>query len=85
MNAKVATVVYVKSAPGLNPRSFALFRVMSRIGRSAAMVVNTIQTAQIVAHRAERYYAMNNSELARIGLTRDQIPAKLTRLFSELE
>jgi hypothetical protein len=71
-------------------RDFAIRTHIDGIGRFTGKMVRgvlqfvktgiaTHDAACRVAHLAERYYAMNASELADIGLTPDQIPAELRR------
>jgi hypothetical protein len=85
MNAKVETADYAEAMPALKPGGFALSEMLSPIGQGIGKIVTTFRIANMVANRADRYYAMDDAQLAIIGLTRDGIPAALVRLFSELE
>ena len=85
MNAKAESATYAEAMPALKPGGFALSEMLTPIGQGIVKVVTTFRIANIVANRADRYYAMDNAQLAKIGLTRDRIPAELVRLFSALE
>lgn len=82
MNVDIKRVGCLESAPVLGPRSFGLPGFIRRLVRSAAAFINGFEVAWTVAHLAERYYAMSDLQLARVGLTRDQIPEELARLFT---
>lgn len=82
MNVDIKRVGCLESAPVLGPRSFALPRFIRRLVRSVAVFINGLEVAWTVSHLAERYYAMNDLQLERVGLTRDQIPEELVRLFT---
>ena len=85
MNAKVEKAAFTETMSALNPGWLALSGMITPVGRSIVKIVTSLQIAINIANRADRYYAMNNAQLARIGLTRSEIPAKLVRLFTELE
>lgn len=85
MNAKVGKADYADAIPALNPGGFALSGLLNPIVRSIVNIVTTFQIANTITNRADIYYAMDDAQLARIGLTRDSIPAELVRLFSELK
>ena len=61
----------------LGTRGFSPSGVFAKVARSAAAVTDSFHAAQMTARKAERYYAMSDAALARIGLTREQIPAEL--------
>ncbi|HWP25865.1 MAG TPA: hypothetical protein VNL39_05940 [Xanthobacteraceae bacterium] len=63
----------------LDPGPHALFRIVSRLVSRTKIFIQAFVAAGAVAKQAERYYEMSNAELARIGLTREQIPAALLR------
>ena len=85
MNAKVESAAYAEAMPALKSGGFALSEMLTPIGQGVVRIVTTFRIANIVANRADRYYAMDIAQLAKIGLTRDSIPAELVRLFSALE
>lgn len=79
MSADVETAGYVGAVP---PPGFALPRAIRRIVRAGARFMGSLRAAQMVVRRAERYYAMSELELARLGLTRDDVPAELLRVLN---
>ena len=82
MNANTERVGFFGSAPRLSPRGFELRRLVGKVVRSVATFSQAFSAAQIAAHQANRYYAMSDAQLAKAGLTRDQIPAELIRVLS---
>jgi uncharacterized protein YjiS (DUF1127 family) len=62
-----------------SPERLPFSRVIGKYLRAAARFVEALRAAQIVTHQAERYYAMSDSQLASIGLTRENVPAELRR------
>ena len=66
-------------APSLefSPKRLPLSRIIGNYLRGAARFVEALRAAQIVTRQAERYYAMSDSQLASIGLTRENVPAEL--------
>ena len=85
MNANVESAAYAEAMPALKSGGFALSEMLTPIGQGVVKIVTTFRIANIVANQADRYYAMDIAQLAKIGLTRDSIPAELVRLFSALE
>jgi hypothetical protein len=85
MNAKVEKAAFAGVMPVLNPGEIAFSGLLNPIGRGIVNIVTTFQIACIVTNQADRYYAMDDAQLERIGLTRNKIPAVLVRLFTELE
>lgn len=75
----------VFSNPGfaINTRINGIGRFMRKMVDGVVRFVKAAAATHELAYRvdslAERYYAMNSSDLAQIGLTRDQIPAELRR------
>lgn len=63
----------------------ALARALRGLGRASARASASLRAAQVVARHADHYYAMSDAELARIGLTRDQLPAALLRELDSLQ
>ncbi len=84
MNVKTDQLGFVKLAParrrGGNTRS--VHRVAGKIAQSAATWAKIFSAAREAAYLAERYYAMNDAELARLGLTRDHIRTVLLRVLT---
>lgn len=65
-------------------RGFWLYTLIGMVHGPAAFakaVFATWSDAYLVTHLAERYYAMNNGQLARLGLARDRLPAELRRVI----
>jgi hypothetical protein len=86
MSVNTQTAGYPERAPRLTTARVGLFLLIGRLARGAVRFMQAFQAAQIVAHRAERYYAMSEQELARIGLNRRDVPAALRRdLFLLIE
>lgn len=54
-------------------------KIAHGMGQHVKAVAETHDAARRIDHLAERYCAMNTSELADIGLTRDQIASELRR------
>ena len=63
----------------LDTRGFVPSRVFGSMARAASTFARKFRAAQSTARMAEHYYSMSDASLARIGLTRDQIAAKLLR------
>lgn len=61
-------------------RRFNLRKFVGMVVHGVATYASGFYAGQHAAYLAERYYAMNDAQLARIGLTRDQIPAELRRV-----
>jgi hypothetical protein len=74
--AKAETKVRAPSVEFIPPR-VRLSRAIGNILRSVVRYVEAFRAAQIVTHQAERYYAMSDSQLASIGLTRENVPTEL--------
>lgn len=73
---------FLEPAPGLSPRGFELRKIVGKVVRGVATFAKTFGAAQIAARQAQRYYAMSDAQLARVGLTRDQIPDELIRVLT---
>lgn len=82
MSVDTETAVYLERASGLSVGAFVPLRPLRRLLQGAVRFFESIRAAQIVVHRAERYYAMSDLELARIGLTRRDVPAELLRVLT---
>ena len=84
MNANTDTerVRFFGSAPALSPRGFELRSLVGKVVRRIAAFSQAFSAAQTAAQQANRYYAMSDAQLAKAGLTRDQIPAELIRVLS---
>lgn len=84
MNVKTDQLGFVKLAParwrGGNARSVR--RVIGRIVQNAATWAKVFAAAREAAYLAKRYYAMNDAELTRLGLTRDHIRTALLRVLT---
>ena len=63
----------------LGTRGFSPSGIFAKVARSAAAITDSFHAAQMTARKAERYYAMSDAALARIGLTRDRIPEELLK------
>lgn len=74
--AKAETTVRAPSVE-FSPKRLPFSRIIGNYLRAAARFVEALRAAQIVTRRAERYYAMSNSQLASIGLTRENVPLEL--------
>lgn len=74
--AKVETRVRAPSGE-FSPKRLPLSQIISNLLRGAARFVEALRAAQIVTHQAERYYAMSDSQLASIGLTRENVSVEL--------
>jgi len=48
----------------------------------AKAVFDTWTEAYLATHLAERYYTMNDAQLAHMGLTRDRLPVELRRVIA---
>lgn len=79
MNIETRQVGFLPATPTAGRRVTALFRTASRLAAKAVGFLDALLIAGAVAKQAERYYEMSNSQLAEIGLTREQIPALLLR------
>jgi len=82
MNANVDKIGFVKRAPRLIPDGVELRRFVGKAARGFTMFARAVSSGRQAAYLAERYYAMNDAQLACIGLTRDQIPSELLRVLS---
>lgn len=60
-----------------SPKRLPLSQIISNVLRGAARFLEALRAAQIVTHQAERYYAMSDSQLASIGLTRENVSVEL--------
>lgn len=82
--ASMSTDTYViglmRSVRYSAPRRFDLRKFVGKVMRIAATYVKGFSAGRNAAYLAERYHAMNDAQLARIGLTREQISDKLRRL-----
>jgi uncharacterized protein YjiS (DUF1127 family) len=76
--AKTVTKIDAPSAEFSQKRS-AFFQTIGKCLHSAARFVDALRAAQALTRQAERYYAMSDRQLARIGLTRDEVPIELRR------
>lgn len=81
MNTKVEGITYAQPVPELNSRGIGLFQLVGGLYHAAVDFFKGLKTAQVAAHRARRYYAMSDSQLASEGLTRDQIALELVRIL----
>jgi len=79
MTATTKTTKYFDSGPRLATGGLGAMRSVGKILRTALRFLDSMHAAQAVAWRAESYYAMSDEQLARIGLTRDKVPAELLR------
>ncbi|MEJ2380103.1 MAG: hypothetical protein P8076_02860 [Gammaproteobacteria bacterium] len=79
MTATTKSAKYFDSGPRPAAGGFDPIRSVGRVLRTALSFLDSMHAAQAVAWRAESYYAMSDEQLARIGLTRDQVPAELLR------
>ena len=82
MNVNVGKTFFVESKPEQGPPRFEVAKVLGRVAHGVAAFVNGIRAARTVEHLATRYYAMSDSQLANVGLTREQIPAELIRVLT---
>lgn len=82
MNANTNQVGLLTPAPKLSPRGSELRAFAGKLVRGVATLAKAFDSAQIAARQARRYYAMSDAQLARIGLTRDQIPDELIRVLT---
>jgi len=64
----------------VTPRGFELGWFVRQVVHGPVTFVKAFSAALNAACLAERYYAMSDSELARIGLTRDRIRIELRRV-----
>lgn len=76
--AKTVSNLGVPSVEFSQKRS-AFVRTIGNYLHSAARFVDALRAAQTVTRQAERYYAMSDSQLAAIGLTRENVPIELRR------
>jgi len=83
MNVDVKSSGFLVPAVELSPPRLQLSRALAKFLRNAARFVASMQAAQIVAQRAERYYAMSDRELAQLGLSRRDVPAELLRVLTQ--
>lgn len=74
-------VGFIEPAPTLSSRGFDPRTFFGKLVSGAKTFATAVVAAQNAAYLAERYYAMNNAQLARVGLTRDGIPAELLRVL----
>lgn len=79
MTATTKTAKYFDSPPRLATGGLGPVRSVGKVLRTALSFLDSFHAAQAVAWRAEAYYAMSDEQLARIGLTRDEVPGKLLR------
>ena len=63
----------------LGTRGFGPSGIFAKMARGAAEIADCFHAAQMTAIKAERYYAMSDTALSRIGLTRDRIPEELLK------
>jgi uncharacterized protein YjiS (DUF1127 family) len=77
MNVHVNTSRYFEPTVELRPKRLQFSQAIGKYLRSAARFVEALRAAQIVTRQAERYYAMSDSQLASIGLARENVPAEL--------
>ena len=77
MNVHVNTSRYFKPAVELPRKRLQFSRVIRKYVRGAVRFVDALRAAQAVTRQAERYYAMSDSQLAGIGLTREDVPIEL--------
>lgn len=74
---------FIKLAPERRPRGVDVRNgAISNFLKGAVTFAKAVSAARDASYLAERYYAMNESELARLGLTRATIPARLLRVLS---
>lgn len=66
----------------LDTRGFSPSRVLRKMARAVITFGDRLHAAQTTAILAERYYSMSDASLARIGLTREEIPAALIRVLT---
>src|SRR3970040_1176356 len=67
MNAKVESAAYAEALPALKSGGFALSEMLTPIGQGVVKIVTTFRIANIVANRADRYYAMDDEQLCTHG------------------
>jgi hypothetical protein len=79
MNDQILSNPGIATNPDTNGIGRFFGQKVSSVARFAKAVLETHDAAFRVEHLAERYYVMNSSDLAQIGLTRDQIPTELRR------
>jgi hypothetical protein len=79
MTAATKTAKYLDSGPRVATGGLGPIRSAGKVLRTALGFLDSLHAAQAVAWRAESYYAMSDQQLARIGLTRDELPAVLLR------
>ena len=60
-----------------SPKRLPLSQIIGNFLRGAARFVEALRAAQTVTRQAERYYAMSDSRLASIGLTRENVSVEL--------
>jgi uncharacterized protein YjiS (DUF1127 family) len=79
MNINRQEAGFLGPVADVGTRGFRPSQVIGKVAHAATTYLHLFHAAQATARQAERYYAMSDSALARIGLTRDQIPAELLR------
>ena len=79
MNVDVKSNGFLAPAVEMKSPRLALSQSIGNLLRGAARFVEALRAAQTVTHQAERYYAMSDSQLASIGLTRENVPIELRR------
>lgn len=72
----------VNTGAGRRPRGIALGKLAGKAARGVSAFWQAVAAGSDAASLAERYYAMNDAQLACIGLSRDRIPRELLRVLS---
>ena len=70
----------------INPEQVSLHdnlvvRMPSRIFAIAVGLKNSLQNAYRVERQAKRFYAMSDTDLGKMGISREEIPAHLAKAF----
>lgn len=81
MSIKTGTLNHTIHPPVYIPTRQFVIKWVRGFFRAIAGFMTSLQAAQCVVRRAEHLRLRSNQELARVGLTRHDIPAELLREF----